>query len=73
MAARLNPSRARFNEIRTRVEHATTSTEYGDEAVELLTQLSSIWAVLPQTDGERRARRNVYDRAVHFLYEHDLM
>lgn len=73
MATRLNPSRARFNEIKARVEHAMTSTEFGEEAGQLLAQLSTIGAVMPQTDGERRARRSIYESAVHFLYQHDLM
>lgn len=72
MAPRLNPPASRFADIKRIVEYAQTSSEHGREAAELLAQMSTVWAVAPQTDGERSARRAVYQAAVAFVYEHDL-
>jgi hypothetical protein len=71
--ARLDPSAARLEQIKGILRHETTSSEHGDRAAELLEQLSNVWAVAPQTAQERNARKQTYNVAVRFLYDHDLM
>lgn len=72
MASRLNPSASAMGNMRDKILRARDSSVYGEQATALAARFDSTWALSPQTDNEKGARKRLYHEALIFIQDHGL-